>query len=89
MTSYDEYYRSAILYASSFESSETIELQFLDRDGRVEVSTRSLMVGSLPGTTDVTEAFSTGQISSFQGVDPATGEKIIAAVYLAEFWAVA
>ena len=85
MTSYDEYYRSAILYASSFESSKTIELQFLDRDGRVEVSTRSLMVGSLPNTPDVLEAFSSGQISSFQGVDPATGEKIIAASGLLKF----
>ena len=27
MTSYDEYYRSATLYAASFENSETIELQ--------------------------------------------------------------
>ena len=48
MSSYDEYYRSATLYASSFENSDTIELQFLDRSGQVEVSTRSLMVGSVP-----------------------------------------
>ena len=85
MTSYDEYYRSATLYANSFEDSDRIELQFIDRDGRVEVSTRSLMVGSAPGTKDITDALSSGKVSSFHGVDPATGEKIIAASGLLKF----
>lgn len=76
MTSYDEYYRSATLYANSFEDSDTIELQFIDRSGQVEVSTRSLMTGSVPGTKDVTDAISSGKVSSFRGTDPATGEKI-------------
>ena len=75
MTNYDEYYRSATLYAASFEDSATIELQFLDRSGRVEVSTRSLMTGSIQATADVTDALSSGRVSSFRGVDPATGEK--------------
>ena len=85
MTNYDEYYRSATLYAASFEDSATIELQFLDRNGRVEVSTRSLMTGSVQATADVTDALSSGRVSSFRGVDPATGEKIIAASGLLKF----
>ena len=85
MTSYDEYFRSATLYANSFEDSASIELQFLDRNGHVEVSTRSLMTGSKPGTKDIADAFSTGRVSSFRGVDPATGEKIIAASGLLKF----
>ena len=85
MTSYDEYYRSAALYAGSFENSDTIELQFLDRYGQVEVSTRSLMVGSIQSTPDVTDALSSGKVSSFRGLDPATGEKIIAASGLLKF----
>ena len=85
MTSYDEYFRSATLYANSFEDSASIELQFLDRNGHVEVSTRSLMAGSKPGTKDITDAFSTGRVCSFKGVDPATGEKIIAASGLLKF----
>ena len=85
MTSYDEYYRSATLYANSFEDSDTIELQFIDRSGQVEVSTRSLMTGSVPGTKDVTDAISSGKVSSFRGTDPATGEKIIAASGLLKF----
>ena len=85
MTSYDEYFRSATLYANSFEDSASIELQFLDRNGHVEVSTRSLMTGSKPGTKDIIDALSTGRVSSFRGVDPATGEKIIAASGLLKF----
>ena len=85
MTSYDEYYRSATLYASSFEDSANIELQFLNHSGEVEVSTRSLMIGSLPGTQDVIDAISSGRVSSFRGEDPATGEKIIAASGLLKF----
>ena len=85
MTSYDEYFRSATLYANSFEDSASIELQFLDRDGHVEVSTRSLMTGSKPGTKDIIDALTSGRVSSFRGVDPATGEKIIAASGLLKF----
>ena len=85
MTSYDEYFRSATLYANSFEDSASIELQFLDRNGHVEVSTRSLMTGSKPGTKDITDALTSGRVSSFRGVDPATGEKIIAASGLLKF----
>ena len=85
MTSYDEYFRSAILYANSFEDSASIELQFLDRNGHVEVSTRSLMTGSKPGTKDIIDALTSGRVSSFRGVDPATGEKIIAASGLLKF----
>ena len=85
MTSYDEYFHSATLYANSFEDSDKIELQFIDRSGRVEVSTRSLMVGSAPGTKDIIDALSSGKVESFQGVDPTTGEKIMAASGLLKF----
>lgn len=85
MTSYDEYFRSATLYANSFEDSASIELQFLDRNGHVEVSTRSLMTGSKPGTKDIIDALTSGRVSSFRGVAPATGEKIIAASGLLKF----
>ena len=85
MTSYDEYFRSATLYANSFEDSASIELQFLDRNGHVEVSTRSLMTGSKPGTKDIIDALTSGRVSSFRGVDPTTGEKIIAASGLLKF----
>ena len=63
MTSYEEYYHSATLYANSFEDSDRIELQFLNSNGAVDVSTRSMMIGSAPGTQDVYDALSSGVIS--------------------------
>ena len=85
MTSYEEYYHSATLYANSFEDSDRIELQFLNSNGAVDVSTRSMMIGSAPGTQDVYDALSSGVISSYLGRDNATGERIIAASGLLKF----
>ena len=34
MANYSEYYRNAVLYAGNFDEADTIELQFLDRNGR-------------------------------------------------------
>ena len=85
MTNYEEYYHSATLYANSFEDSDRIELQFLNSNGAVDVSTRSMMIGSAPGTQDVYDALSSGVISSYLGRDNATGERIIAASGLLKF----
>jgi len=85
MTSYEEYYHSATLYTNSFEDSDRIELQFLNSNGAVDVSTRSMMIGSAPGTQDVYDALSSGVISSYLGRDNATGERIIAASGLLKF----
>ena len=70
MTSYDEYFRSATLYANSFEDSASIELQFLDRNGHVEVSTRSLMTGSKPGTKDIIDALTAAESAASGGWIP-------------------
>lgn len=85
MTSYEEYYHSATLYVNSFEDSDRIELQFLNSKGAVDVSTRSMMIGSAPHTQDVYDALSSGEISSYLGRDSATGERIIAASGLLKF----
>ena len=85
MTSYEEYYRSAALYSATFDSAERIELQFLNAKGKVEISTRSLTAGTLPGTQDITEALQSGEVSGFAGRDPATGERIISVSSLLKF----
>ena len=41
MVSYNEYYRNAVLYAKDFEDADTIELQFLDKNGRIDISSRA------------------------------------------------
>lgn len=85
MNSYSEYYRSATLYAASFESSDTVELQFLNGSGGVEISTRGLMAGTQPHTPEIVEALSSGEVSSFSGRDPITGERILAVSSLLKF----
>ena len=85
MTSHDEYYRGAALYAATFDSAERMELQFLNAAGRVEITTRSLTAGILPGTHDITAALQSGTVSAFTGRDPETGERIIAVSDLLKF----
>ncbi len=77
MNSYSEYYRTASLYVASFDESDVIELQFLNVSGRIETSTRGLTAGTSPDTLDITRALETGRVASFNGPDPATGERIM------------
>ena len=79
MKNYNEYYRNASLYAATFESSDRIELQFLNPYGRIEMSTRGLLAGTAPKTPEVDRAMQTGEIEVFRGKDPHTGEQILTA----------
>ena len=85
MTSYDEYYRSAALYAATFDSAERMELQFLNAKGKVEISTRSLTAGTFPRTGDITGALQSGESTVFTGRDPVTGERIVSVSSLLKF----
>ena len=85
MTGYKEYYRSATLYAATFDDADRIELQFLNSAGRVEVTTRGLTAGTYPGTSEIARAVETGTVQDFVGRDEATGERIIAASGLLKF----
>ena len=77
MKSYSEYFRYASFTAETFEEKDSLELQFINANGRVQVSSYGLTAGTSPGTTDVTEAIATGKPKSFEGLDPQTGEKIL------------
>ena len=85
MTGYKEYYRSATLYAATFDESDRIELQFLNSAGRVEVTTRGLTAGTYPGTPEIARAVESGTVQDFVGRDEATGERIIAASSLLKY----
>ena len=85
MTGYKEYYRSATLYAATFDESDRIELQFLNSAGRVEVTTRGLTAGTYPGTSEIARAVETGTVQDFVGRDETTGERILAASSLLKF----
>ena len=74
---YRSYYQKAAQTVESFEDKERIELQFLNSNGRIEVSTSGLTAGTSPGTEDILRARE-NQAWQFQGEDPETGENIMA-----------
>ena len=78
--SYSEYYRLASYSAETFEEKDTIELQFINTNGRVQVSSYGLTAGTLSGTSDIDAAVG-GEMASYQGRDPQTGENILAVSY--------
>ena len=78
--SYSEYYRLASYSAETFEEKDTIELQFINTNGRAQVSSYGLTAGTLPGTSDIDEAVG-GEMAFYQGRDPQTGENILAVSY--------
>jgi len=77
--SYDDYYDSAFRYAETFREADRIEMQFLNRDGSIMISTSAMTSGTSPGSPDVTTAIESRQISTWVGRRSATGERIMAA----------
>ena len=75
--SYLEYYQSAFSYTESFEDKDSVELQFVNTKGKVEVSSYGISAGSSPGTPDIDLALKNGKIESFSGLSPSTGERIM------------
>ncbi len=76
--SYNEYYKSCITYAQTFEDKDNIELQFINAQGRIVASSYGKWAGQSPTTSDISDAFNTGKISDFRGTNPQTGERIMA-----------
>jgi len=77
--SYSDYYSSAFRYTETFGEEGRLELQFLDTDGSVMISTSNITSGTSPDTPDVARAIETRRISSWVGRRSATGERIMAA----------
>lgn len=78
MVSYSEYYRNALLYVSNFEETDSVELQFLNQNGRIEISSCGQTIGVAPGTSEIRHAIDNGVMSSYLGEEPDTHERIIA-----------
>ena len=76
--SYNEYYQSCITYAQTFEEKNSIELQFIDAQGRIVASSHGSWAGHSPTTPDVKNAMSKRGIDKYVGKNPATGERIMA-----------
>ena len=77
--SYEDYYDSAFRYAESFREADRIELQFLNRNGSIMISTSAMTSGTSPGSPDIINAIESRRISTWVGRRTATGERIMAA----------
>ena len=75
---YNEYYQSCITYAQTFEERNTIELQFINTQGRIVASSYGVWAGPSPTTPDIADAISSKSMCSFVGKSPQTGERIMA-----------
>ena len=64
---YAEYYQSAYQYAENFEDKDSLELQFVNTRGRVEISSTGISAGLIPGSDDISSAIRTGEISFWNG----------------------
>lgn len=76
--SYNQYYQSCITYAQTFEEKNHIELQFINAHGRIVASSYGSWAGPSPTTSDIADAVSTRDIVPYYGVNPQTGERILA-----------
>ena len=50
LSGYDEYYALAYSYTQNFSDKDKIELQFIDANGKIEVSSYNFTAGISPGT---------------------------------------
>jgi len=76
---YNEFYQSCMTYARTFEDRNELELQFINKQGRIVASSYGNWVGLPPATSDIQDAISTRGVSPpYLGVDHATGERIMA-----------
>ena len=75
---YNEFYQSCMTYAQTFDEGNDLELQFINKQGRLVASSYGPWAGLPPKTTDISDAVSTRGSAAFVGVDPDTGERIMA-----------
>ena len=75
----DSYYEYARTLVGSDQSSDQLEVEFLDASGQIRYSSSDLTAFRSPGTPDISRALSQGKTEVWTGSDPSTGEHIMAA----------
>ena len=75
---YNEYYQSCITYAKTFEDKDTIELQFINKQGDLVASSYGDWAGKAPYTPEIQQAVVSRYPEPYVGKDPDTGERIMA-----------
>lgn len=81
MTSYTQYYQMAVSYTDTFEDRDQIELQFVNTSGQILLSSSGLTAGLFPGTSDIANVILTGDMNTYHGPDPITGQDILSVSY--------
>ena len=76
--SYEEYYSSCVVYVQTFEQRNSLELQFINEEGRLIVSSYGQWANESPTTPEIAEAIKVRGIRTYVGNDPVTSERIIA-----------
>ena len=61
---YSDFYQSCMTYAQTFEDRNRIELQFINRQGRIVASSYGNWAGLPPQTSEIQEAINTRSIRS-------------------------
>lgn len=75
---YDDYYQSCVAYVQNFDLSTSMELQFVNADGLLVASSYGNWMGKSPRTSEIWDAMQSKKIRHFVGIDPDTGESIMA-----------
>lgn len=75
---YNEFYQSCMTYAETFDDRNDLELQFINRQGRIVASSYGNWAGLPPKTPDIEAAINSRGIEPYLGKDPSTGERIMA-----------
>ena len=75
---YNAYYKSCVKYAQTYEDRNSIELQFINAQGRLVASSYGPWAGDAPRTNEIRESMDTRTQRAFVGVDENTGEHIMA-----------
>ncbi len=76
-TSESTYLEMASYYLQDFQYTDTLELQFVNPNGVVQLSSY-VISGTSPQTEDIETAISTQEIATWVGKDPYTQERIMA-----------
>lgn len=74
---YDQFYTQAETYAAEYTDKDKVELQFLDRNGRILLSTSGLTAGGVPATDDAAQALAEQKMSVFTGQDSSSDERVM------------
>ena len=73
------YLATARQFVNQFEEKTTIEVQILNADGRVQISSMVDISGASVNSPDTTAAISLKRVRTFEGIDPDTGDSVISA----------